>query len=408
MEKKILILKSVVIHSMNTTRPFVGDITIEDGIITKIEYDKNNNDDPFKLKAYGNMIRPERTQQHMQQLVDTIDMKYHHIYPGFIDAHSHIGLSRYEGVSKDECNEFSRTINSDLHIVDSYNPFSDDVVEALKSGIFISQVCPGSGPLIGGLCGIVRVDRYNVFNSIINDKSAMKISLGENPGKYNNIHTQARLISLLREFMTSENEFAEEIRNLDMPLKIHCHSPHSIMNAIKLIDRYGVTGTLDHCTGIRTLLKHCGDISQDKLFKNKSIILGPLLGGKSKVELHEKSFDICKYLKDRDIEFAISTDCCEMYPSYNLFLQAKMLYTEYGWNEYDSLSTITSIPAKIMGIDDKYGTIDVGKVANFIITDRPIFERYVLKNGILLDGEYIKLDNATSLETFKERLWGRI
>ena len=120
-------------------------------------------------------------------------------------------------------------------------------------------------------------------------------------------------------------------------------------------------------------LEHCSDgdriapiLEREKL----PVMLGPTLSDRSKPELKNLTFDTYKNLSDRGIDVAIITDHPEITIE-NLSLCAVMA-VKHGMDEEKALKAITSTAAKNCWIDDRVGTLEVGKDADIaVFTDLP-------------------------------------
>lgn len=148
-----------------------------------------------------------------------------------------------------------------------------------------------------------------------------------------------------------------------IPVKIHAHRADDICSAIRLGKEFDICVTLEHCSD--------GDRIAPILEREKlPVMLGPTLSDRSKPELKNLTFDTYKNLSDRGIDVAIITDHPEITIE-NLSLCAVMA-VKHGMDEEKALKAITSTAAKNCWIDDRVGTLEVGKDADIaVFTDLP-------------------------------------
>lgn len=116
--------------------------------------------------------------------IKTIDATSFNIYPGFVEAHSHIGISEEKiGIVGDDCNESTNPITPRLRAIDAINPMDSTFHSALSVGITTVMTGPGSANPIGGQFACIKTDGRRVDDMVIKAPAAMKIALGENPKK---------------------------------------------------------------------------------------------------------------------------------------------------------------------------------------------------------------------------------
>ena len=132
--------------------------------------------DDGKIKALGPM------ESAPQDVYDEEDMEYKTAYPGFVDAHSHIGMWEdglaFEG---DDGNEDSEPITPQLSALDAVNPMDYSFSEAAAAGITTVVTGPGSAnPIAGSFVAIKTVGR-RVDDMVVKNPAGIKFSLGENP-----------------------------------------------------------------------------------------------------------------------------------------------------------------------------------------------------------------------------------
>lgn len=310
-----------------------------------------------------------------------IDAEGKNVLPGFIDAHSHIGMwtNTQNGNDANECTE---PATQTMRAIDGINPFDPCFGEAIEVGITTVMTPPGSGNVIGGQVAILKTKGNSVDEMVINKYAALKVAFGENPKNvYGSIgkspSSRMSTAKVLDETLYKASLYLKErekekvkvdydlepfvpVLKKEIPIKIHAHRADDILTGIRIAEKYNLKYTLDHCTeGIKIV---------DQL-KNKNcpILLGPLLMFKSKSELKDGNIETAKVLSDAGCNVSIISD--------HPFANAKYLLTSIGilvkngLDYIEALKMVTINPARALEIDDRVGIIKEGKDADIVIYD---------------------------------------
>ena len=104
------------------------------------------------------------------------------VFPGFVDAHTHIGLDGY-GIGYEGCdyNEMNDIWTPQLRAIDGINPRDPSLADARKAGVTCVCTGPGSANVLGGTFLAMKTVGERVDNMIVRDPVAMKCAFGENP-----------------------------------------------------------------------------------------------------------------------------------------------------------------------------------------------------------------------------------
>ncbi|MGN0106516.1 MAG: amidohydrolase [Hominilimicola sp.] len=325
---------------------------------------------------------------------EIIDAEGKIVMPGLVDAHCHVGMFEDSlGFEGDDGNEDSDPVMPHLRAIDGINPFDRGFADARKAGVTAVVTGPGSANPVGGQFAAVKTYGICVDDMIIKSPAAMKMALGENPKCVYNEKEEAPVtrmgtMALIRELFIKSKEYLCQLEaygensednekpDFDMkleamipvlrreiPVKIHAHRADDICSAIRIGKEFDVDVTIEHCSD--------GDAVAPILEREKlPVMLGPTLSDRSKPELRNLTFDTYKNLSDRGINVAIITDHPEITVE-NLPLCAAMA-VKHGMNEKKALEAITVIAAKNCRIDDRIGSLVVGKDADIaVFTDLP-------------------------------------
>lgn len=313
------------------------------------------------------------------------------VTPGLIDAHCHVGMFEDSlGFEGSDGNEDSDPITPHLRAIDGINPFDRAFEDARKAGITTVVTGPGSANPIGGQFAAIKTAGICVDDMIIKAPCAMKFALGENPKsvyseKDDAPFTRMGTAALIREALIKAKMYLEQMQKWEddpeecdrpefdmksealipvlkgeIPAKVHAHRADDICTAIRIGKEFNIKITIEHCSD--------GDRIADILERERlPVMLGPTLSDRSKPELTNLTFDTYKNLSDRGIEVAIITDHPEITIE-NLPLCAAMA-VRHGMDEEKALKALTITAAKNCGIDDRVGSIEVGKDADISVFD---------------------------------------
>ena len=141
---------------------------------------------------------------------------------------------------------------------------------------------------------------------------------------------------------------------------------------------YDIEVTLDHATDARCIVEQIKE-------SGYPCICGPSFGHKTKFELKSKSFKTPGVLNKAGILVSITTDS-PVIPEQYLSLCAALAAKE-GMDEYEAIKAITINPAKILKLDNRVGSIKVGKDADFIICTKNILDTTNEIKSVYIDGK---------------------
>ncbi len=340
---------------------------------------------------------------------EVIDAGGRSVYPGFIDAHCHLGMMeaaiQFEG---DDVNEATDPVTPQMRGIDGFNPVDETVKEALEAGVTCCATGPGSANVVGGTFMVIKTHGDRVDDMVIKDPLAMKIAFGENPKRvYNSKNktpsTRMGTAAVLRETLAKAVRYKEQIERAgddasklpaydakmeamlpvvrkEIPLKAHAHRADDIFTALRIAKEFGVGITLEHCTE--------GHLIADHLAKEGApAIIGPSFGHKSKFELTNKTFKTPGILAKAGVKVAIMTDS-PVVPLATLPLMAGMA-VQAGMDKADALRAVTLTPAEILGVDNRVGSITPGKDADLSVYDGDALDITGHAWMVVIDGKVV-------------------
>ena len=331
------------------------------------------------------------------------------VFPGFVDAHTHIGLDGY-GIGYEGCdyNEMNDIWTPQLRAIDGINPRDPSLAHARKAGVTCVCTGPGSANVLGGTFLAMKTAGDRVDNMIVKDPVAMKCAFGENPKRcYRDKCDSTRMstAAFLRGALNQAKDYGarKQAANGDVtkmpaynqkleallpvldgtiPLKAHAHQANDIFTALRIAREFGLRLTLEHVTE--------GHLIVDELAKEADVpmAVGPSLTFASKFELQNKSWATPGVLAKAGCHVSIITDN-SVIPQQYLPLCAGMA-VKAGMDPFDALRAITLNAAEHIGVADRVGSLEVGKDADVVITDGSPFEVMTEVRAVFIDGEMIR------------------
>ncbi|MFR6663515.1 MAG: amidohydrolase [Gemmiger sp.] len=331
------------------------------------------------------------------------------VYPGFVDAHTHIGLDGY-GIGYEGCdyNEMNDIWTPQLRAIDGINPRDPSLADARRAGVTCVCTGPGSANVLGGTFLAMKTVGDRVDKMVVRDPVAMKCAFGENPKRCyrdkcdsTRMSTAAFLRGALmqaRDYgarkqaangditkMPAYNQKLEALLPVlarEIPLKAHAHQANDIFTALRIAREFNLRLTLEHVTE--------GHLIADELAKEKDVpmAVGPSLTFASKFELQNKSWSTPAVLTAAGCHVSIITDN-SVIPQQYLPLCAGMA-VKAGMDPFDALKAITLNPAEHIGVADRVGSLEVGKDADLVITAGSPFEVLTEVKAVFIDGARIE------------------
>ncbi len=384
-----MLIKNGNIHNAVQKEAFVADILIEDG----------------KIKEIGkNLVAKEND--------EIIDASGKEIYPGFVEAHGHVGImNRYgQGSGTSDLNERNDVVSPHLRGIDGIDPFDENFTRARNAGV--TTVCTGPGSLnaIGGTFIAMKTFGRCVDDMAIKKEVAMKCAFGENVRNgYSSktVSSRMTIAAVIRDILSKAKRYMQQIDAAngdiskypafdsklnallpvmrgEMPLKAHAHQANDILTAIRIAKEFDVKMTLEHTSE--------GHFIPEELKKaGFPCAIGPTLTNSVKLEAKNKTWDTVKILMDAGCHVCIITDS-------PVIIQEQLpicagYAIKAGLDSFEALKAITIYAAEHIGVADRVGSIEVGKDADIVIADGTPFEISTTIEKVLIDGKVVAENN---------------
>jgi len=340
---------------------------------------------------------------------EVVDCSEKWVTPGLIDAHSHICAMNEPGVYQIpmDGNEITNPNTSFVRMYDAFNPFDMAVKEVREAGFTTCMTLPGSANVIGGTGFAFKLkNATTVMDMEIPNTTVMKMALGENPKRCYGPdkkmpQTRMGTGAVLREALYNAKQYSFELLEAEkdpskkvkrdfklealvpvvrgeMRCRIHCHQADDIVTAVRICEEFGLKYSLEHCTEGYKILDFLKA-------KEVTAVVGPLLMGPMKYEIWGCRQDTPAKMEEADINFCLTADEAsgtKWLPTHVGIAMARGLSFER------AMEALTIRPAKLLAVEDKVGSLEVGKDADIAIFDGMPFENLTTCVATMINGKF--------------------
>ena len=331
-----------------------------------------------------------------------IDVQGRIVTPGFIDAHTHIGIDEeIHQPMGDDCNEMTEPNTAELRAMDAINYRDLSFQDAVKAGIPTVMITPGSANVFGGLVAVMKTAGKTYKEMLVNGEAGLKMAFGENPKrvygeKDKAPSTRMATMAIARQGFYEAKEYlkkSDEDREFNLqtehiakaleggiPVRAHAHRADDIMTAIRLRDEFQLDLVVEHCTDGHLIVEELKEAGV-------KVAVGPSLSNRAKVEMENVTFRTPGVLASAGVDVAIITDApCT--PIQYLPICAGMAMRE-GMTEEDAFKALTIVPAKILKVDDRLGSLTAGKDADVVVWNNHPMEIMGRPEMVFVSGKQI-------------------
>ncbi len=317
--------------------------------------------------------------------------------PGLIEAHSHVGGSG-------DLNEMVYQTNPELRNWDQIIPHNDRLKVAIAGGVTTICFIPGSGTNMGGWGTLMKTGPGKVEDVIIKAPGVLKIAQSGNPerqggevgsGRMGMNHVirqqlmEGRLYvqqwddfeagrTTVKPKVNLRLEYFKPLFHREIPVVVHTQAYQVVQSTLRILhDEMNLKVVIDHGTF------DSYKISDEIIKRNIPVMAGPR-GFRYEPEDGQIKGIVAEYA-DRGVTWlGVNTDA-PVIPQEELFFQAAMA-VRYGWQEEDAVRGITIEAAQALMIDDRVGSLEVGKDADILITTGSIIDPRNYVKQVFIDG----------------------
>lgn len=324
------------------------------------------------------------------------------IMPGLVDTHSHVG----EGDGGD----YSSSLHPDVRIIDTIDPRSKEFRKVVSGGITSVNIMPGSGLLMSGQTVYLKPKPADTIEEmlIVNEETGvyggLKMANGTNPLRENGSPgTRAKSAAMVRELFIKAQEYQQKIEDADgdpdeMPerdlqletlvevlegkriVHNHTHRHDDILTAIRLAEEFGYRLVLQHVSEAHRVADEIAESGA-----HASIINVDAPGGKLEainlVNINGKA------LEDAGVNVAFHTD--DPIVDSRFLLRSAAFGVRNGMSREGALEALTIAGARMMDIEDRVGSLEEGKDADFIVLSGDPLSVYTHVEQTWIEGEKV-------------------
>ncbi len=336
------------------------------------------------------------------------------IIPGLVDSHSHLGVySRPNVPANSDGNEMTGPVQGVVRAIDAINPHDPGIRMAQAGGVTTANIMPGSGNVIGGQTLYVKLRGNTVEEMQIRADGVLgglKMANGENPkkaygGKNQAPMTRMKVAALqrtefikAREYMRKWQRYREKLAkddtatppDLDLTLQplvevlegkrtvhFHSHRADDILTVLRLKEEFGFELVVQHGTESYKILN---ELAKAKVPVSMTIVDSP--GGKAEVV---DFLEACgAELTGFGIPIHVNTD--DPVTESRFLLRTAATPVRGGLDLATALKSVTLHPARALHLEDRVGSLEAGKDADFVILSGAPFSVYSRVLETWIDG----------------------
>jgi imidazolonepropionase-like amidohydrolase len=339
---------------------------------------------------------------------EIIDGRGKVVMPGMIDAGDQLGLVEipFEHVT-DDSNETTDPVHPELRVIDALNTQSENIRVARPAGITNAVVAPGGANVLAGQGTVIQLDGESISKMVVKSPAALYINLDEESkatygDKDRTPKTRMGTMALLRQtFLKAQHyqtnrrsgpqnegrdlkmEALEAALNREVLVVVHANRVGDIDSALRLADEFNLRIAIAGGTGAWRL---AGELAR----RNVPVIVGPIFQAPVRIEDVDMRLDNAALLNKAGVRIAVQTASASGVR--DLWFQVGYLIA-HGLPPDVAVAALTKNPAEIFGVQDRLGTIDVGRDANLLVLDGEPFLVKTHVETVLIEGRKVDLSN---------------
>lgn len=328
------------------------------------------------------------------------------VTPGFVDAHSHIGGIADLTPLGEDLNEITNPLTPELDAYYGINPKDKCFGYAIEQGITTSCLIPGSANVV---CGWGMAYKSAGEHRLIKDPVALKAAMGINPkgcyaAKKMAPMTRMAIANLMKKYLRDVKDYmakkaaagddATKLPPYDLglehgipviekkiPLKVHSYM-HDMMTLLEIAKEFDILVTMDHAQGASDFADELADPHV------KGVVFGPTCEPLFPGEGGKLDYECCKMLDDRGVNVAVMTD--GPVTAINMLLYEIGEAVRKGMDPVRALGMVTVNAARILGIEDRVGSLAVGMDADILVWSAlPSLAADAVLERVIIDGKTV-------------------
>lgn len=335
------------------------------------------------------------------------------VTPGLIDAHSTVGLSGIYNVDHDQDQlDTSDPMQPELRAIDAYNAREELVAYLRQLGVTTVHTGHGPGALISGQTMIVKTAGDTVEEAVVEPQAMVAMTLGPDVGEAfdDKPGTRSKGVAMLRQELIKAQEYARkgaggggggdgedgngkpgsrdlgletlaQVLRGELPALITAQRHNDILDALRLQREFGFQMVLDGAAEAYLVLDAIREAGVPVLVHPPKARLGGAT--------QNASLETPAKLKEAGIPIAFQSGYEAYVPKTRVILFEAAIAAANGLSFEDTLAALTIEPAKILGLDDRVGSLEKGKDADLAIFDGDPFEYTSHVCAVVIDGRVV-------------------
>ncbi len=323
---------------------------------------------------------------------DIVDLAGMVVMPGMLDTHSHIGAD-----SRD-LNEFPTRFGPQHRIRDVLSPDAAFWNDAVNGGVTTVVTGPGSGEVSSGQAIVIKTWGPSIEERIVKERGGVKVAMGRKRPNESPTTSMAVTAMLRAKFIEAQEyqarwdawdeggrtepppardlamEALVRVLNGEDRIRSHVHAAHDILSIIRLSREFGFGLTIHHSTDA---YKVADDIAEAGI----DVVGMPLF---TRIALSDEVMATGTVMNEKGVRFAFHTDDPVVGSKWQRGNAG--LGIRYSMTERQALEAVTINPAAIAGVDDRVGSIEVGKDADIVVLNGTWYEVSSLVTRVYVDG----------------------
>ncbi len=345
-----------------------------------------------------------------------VDVSGHSVFPGLINAYTVLGLREYGGLvaSSVDTDEGSDPVTPQLRVTDGFHLDSRNIPVVRRYGVTQALTTPGENNVFAGQSAFVSLGGGRLPQVVLKSPVASHINLGEPArsvyGSRNKMPmTRMGVAALVRQTLIKAREYSDKkqkdsshpsdykldslvpvIRG-ELPVIVRAKRLDDILTALRIREEFGLRMILSHATDAYKVA--------DRLAKEKiTVLLGPVTTQPASLETRGAIYENAARLSKAGVKFAIITGGSQQ--AGRLPYEAGIA-AAYGLDRDEALKSLTLYPAEILGVSERYGSLEKGKTASVVVADGLLLQPRSRVKKLFIEG--VEID----LRTWQEDLYDR-
>ena len=345
------------------------------------------------------------------------------VTPGIVDMHSHLGVyAAPSAKAHQDGNEMTSPTTPAVRALDAFDPEDPAIARSVAGGVTTALILPGSGNVVGGQALYVKLYGKTVADMAVpKAPRAMKWAMGENPKRVYGTRGQLPMSRMghgwvLRKMLFEAKDLRESQDKYDREpdpkgarpgkpelepivallrgevwLEVHCYEVHDIETLIRISHEFGFkVAAIHHAL-------EAWKVPQLLKAENIGVATFADLWG-FKMEAYDASVHAPQILNDAGVTVALKSDHPVLDSSWLMDEAAKAHH--YGVAEQAALQMVTRNPARLIGLGDRVGTVEVGKDADVVVWPKNPLSLGVRPERVFVGGVQVVGDGANAQEAY--------